>query len=225
MSTLLGMFAKFWQPGQVKSRLAARIGNERAAGVQRLFVETLIRRFASVAQKRVLCYSPSDRHEEFRRAAGNRWQVEAQVSGNLGQRMETFFARSLQQAERVVLIGSDSPDLPREFVDQAFAALADCDVVLGPAEDGGYYLVGAARRVPAIFEGIGWSTSRVWDQSVERLRAAGTSWHALPEWYDVDDLAGLKALSLRLGSRARSDEEMASLLGNLCVLLVDLPKD
>ena len=218
MTTLLGMFAKYWQPGQVKTRLAASIGQERAAAVQRLFVETLVRRFRAAADHCCLVYSPAERREEFRLAAGPNWKVEPQGEGDLGKRMERFFAASLPRAERVVLIGSDSPDLPLECLQQAFEALATHDVVLGPATDGGYYLVGAARRVPPIFEGIDWSTPDVWTQTVARLTAASIAWQTLPPWCDVDDQRGLQSLAFRIGKHARNDRDMESLLGGLFML-------
>lgn len=219
------MFAKYWEPGQVKSRLAASIGPERAASVQRLFVETLARRFGTVADQRQLVYSPADKRDEFRRAIGRQWDLEEQAAGDLGKRLQRFFAAALARAERVVLIGSDSPDLPVAFVDEAFAALATHDVVLGPAADGGYYLIGAARRVPPVFEGVSWSTPDVWPQTIAQLQSAGTTWHTLPKWYDVDDQPSLQALAFRLGDQARADREFEALLGNLFVLLVDLPPD
>ena len=224
MSTLLGMFAKYWEPGEVKTRLAASIGPLRAAGVQRLFVETLARRFGAVADQRLLVHTPAGKRDEFRRALGSQWELEVQAAGDLGERMQRFFTAALARAERVVLIGSDSPDLPVAFLHEAFAALETHDVVLGPAADGGYYLIGAASRAPPVFDGIAWSTPDVWPQTRARLQTAGTAWHALPEWYDVDDQTGLKALAFRLGDAARTDRELEALLGGLIVLLVDLPQ-
>jgi rSAM/selenodomain-associated transferase 1 len=224
VSTLLGMFAKYWEPGKVKSRLAASIGPERAAGVQRLFIETLARRFGAVADQRQLAYSPVDKRDEFRRTIGWQWDLEEQAAGDLGERMLRFFTASLARAEYVVLIGSDSPDLPLEYLHEAFAALATHDVVLGPAADGGYYLIGAARRVPPVFDGIAWSTPGVWPQTITQLQSAGITWHTLPEWYDVDDQPSLQALAFRLGDQARADREFEALLGSLIVLLVDLPQ-
>ena len=85
-----------------------------------------------------------------------------------------------------------------ESVREAFDALRMHDVVLGPASDGGYYLVGAAHKVPPIFEGMPWSTSAVWPQTVAQLAACGARWRELPLWHDVDDEAGLASLMTRL---------------------------
>ena len=86
----------------------------------------------------------------------------------------------------MVLVGTDSPTLPLVLVEQAFQELEQADVVLGPATDGGYYLVGCGRRLPPIFEGVAWSSSRTLTDTIARL--ADPSWRLalLPPWYDVD---------------------------------------
>src|SRR6476661_243556 len=145
MTTLLGMFAKFWNPGAVKTRLAATLGPDKAAAIHRLFVKTLAARFEQCGDQRAIVFAPAASEMAFRAFAGDRWQLMAQTEGDLGQRMRAFFEHWLCQYERVVLIGSDSPDLPLAFLDQAFAALQTHEVVLGQAHDGGYYLVGVAR--------------------------------------------------------------------------------
>jgi hypothetical protein len=133
--------------------------------------------------------------------------------------MEHALQGGLQVAERVVLIGADSPDLPLHLIDEALAALADHDVVLGPSADGGYYLIGVARRVPPIFENMAWSTQEVWPQTTARLRAAGIAWHELPSWYDVDDGDGLQDLVGRLSVVAATDARLAQLQRELRTLL------
>jgi hypothetical protein len=85
-------------------------------------------------------------------------------------------------------LGTDSPNLPLEFVVRALVELETHKVVLGPTEDGGYYLVGAQGPVvPPIFTGIAWSTCHVWHETIRALQAAGASFAVLPSWYDVDN--------------------------------------
>ncbi len=194
-----GILAKYWQPGAVKTRLATAIGDESASRLYRSFVESLLRRLDSTADQRVLAVTPAERMPEFQQLAGPAWTVVPQVGGDLGARLQAVFADQFRRgARRVVLIGSDSPTLPRAYVDDAFARLDEYPVVLGPADDGGYYLVGAADRIPPIFSKIEWSTSRVFAQTAERLRSAGCPFATLPLWYDVDDLAGLERLKTEL---------------------------
>jgi rSAM/selenodomain-associated transferase 1 len=251
---LLGMLAKHWAPGEVKSRLAKVVGPKAASQLYLGFLRMLIVRFAATADQRVLVYSPTTRRAEFEELlldtlplsgcdpvgskalqcleewhepqpldsaesapspAGAFWSLEPQAEGDLGARMRAFFEWAFASgATRVVLIGSDSPTLPIPFVEEAFAALAQHPVVLGPTLDGGYYLVGAdcqsvgeavlrpAASVPPIFERIDWSTSAVFEQTVERLRAAGLPYHVLPPWYDVDELADLARLKQELDAKS-----------------------
>jgi rSAM/selenodomain-associated transferase 1 len=210
--TLLGLFAKHWQPGQVKTRLAATIGYEAASRLHRRFVETLVARFRDVADDRVLCFSPPEAGPEFAPLAAGAWRLVPQVSGDLGRRMQAFFEQAFSfGARKVLLIGSDSPSLPAQYLDQAFDVLTERDVVLGPATDGGYYLLGARDRPPPVFEGIFWSTDRVWAQTVSRLDAAGLAWTPLSPWYDVDTVEDLARLRDELAASDPADEPLARL--------------
>ncbi|MGI8982713.1 MAG: TIGR04282 family arsenosugar biosynthesis glycosyltransferase [Pirellulaceae bacterium] len=196
MTTQLGMFAKHWQPGAVKTRLAASIGNEAAGSLQRHFVQTLLSRCQNIADHHVLCFTPANSADSFRQLDLGCWTLEPQVSGDLGSRMQEYFSVALatRDTPRNVLIGSDSPDLPLEYLAEAFDELRAFPVVLGPTVDGGYYLIGLSQAVPPIFDDIPWSTPEVWPQTIARLTAAGIPYHVLPQWYDVDDLAGLRRL-------------------------------
>jgi hypothetical protein len=208
----LGMFAKYWEPGRVKTRLAAAIGDQAASSLYRRFVLTLVQRFAEVGRRRVLAYTPAERRTEFESLAAEDWQLAAQAGGNLGERMQAYFANAFRSgATRVVLIGSDSPNLPLDYVNDAFQQLDDAPVVLGPADDGGYYLVGAAGSVPPIFAGIQWSSPQVWAQTLNRLRNADCPYGVLPVWYDVDDLASLRQVYQDLADREPLDEPLRHL--------------
>ncbi|MCH7727636.1 MAG: TIGR04282 family arsenosugar biosynthesis glycosyltransferase [Planctomycetes bacterium] len=202
----LGIFAKYWEPGKVKTRLGAQIGQGRASRLYRAFLDTTLARLAQVAQRRVLAFTPSERQEDFAQLADNAWVVEPQSNGDLGHRMWRYFEAAFAAgARRVVLLGSDSPTVTLELIQQAFDHLEESEVVLGPTHDGGYYLVGAAGGAPPIFDNISWSSSTVWQQTVERLHDAGCSYAELPKWYDVDDRNDLLRLEQDLRSRAECD--------------------
>jgi glycosyltransferase A (GT-A) superfamily protein (DUF2064 family) len=127
----------------------------------------------------------------------------------------------------VVLIGSDSPDLPTELMDQAFASLLQTPVVVGPAADGGYYLIGIAASSRAsdltfLFDDMPWSTPAVLSETLERLECRGVGYHLLPPWRDVDEWEDLVALYRRLSQPAsRLDEMLAALSADLkhCIAL------
>jgi hypothetical protein len=102
---------------------------------------------------------------------------------------------------RVVAVNSDGPTLPAEYIEQAVELLTDSDVVLGPAEDGGYYLIGMRQTQPGLFADIAWSSSRVAAQTLERAAALGLTVAQLPSWYDVDTPAELERLRAELVAR------------------------
>ncbi len=205
-----GLFAKYWQGGQVKTRLAKHIGDESAARLQRIFVESLVARFATLPAELVLCYWPQERHAEFAAIVGNTsWQLQPQSDGDLGARLEHFFQSACARGcASAVVIGADSPTLPREYVFQAFQKLEDSPVALGPAEDGGYYLLGLRPPLPPIFKDMPWSTPLVFNETIARLKSAGIAYATLPPWYDVDDLEGLQRLRDELKQFAAIDGQI-----------------
>ncbi|MCA9263279.1 MAG: TIGR04282 family arsenosugar biosynthesis glycosyltransferase [Planctomycetales bacterium] len=183
----LGVFAKYWEPGAVKTRLAATVGEQVAAEFHRFSLETTLRRCEAVADRNVLGYWPPDKWDAFGCVCRGWWDGLPQPSGNLGTRMWHYFVTSFATgADRVVLIGSDSPNLPISIVAQAFELLSERTLVLGPSTDGGYYLVGGRREMPNIFADISWGTPEVWQQTVTQIHALDLVWSELPRWYDID---------------------------------------
>jgi rSAM/selenodomain-associated transferase 1 len=135
----------------------------------------------------VLVYAPADAGPWFDPRVPACYALQPQVEGDLGERLRSFFVEEFDHgAGRVVVIGSDSPTLDPTIVISAFLCLEGRDVVLGPAADGGYYLVGARGGVPPIFEGISWGGPQVLIQTIDRLRDTRWSLALLPPWYDVD---------------------------------------
>ncbi|HVC92329.1 MAG TPA: TIGR04282 family arsenosugar biosynthesis glycosyltransferase [Pirellulales bacterium] len=208
----LGVFAKYWRPGTVKTRLAASIGPEAAACLHRACVRTVITRTCTMAARRALVVAPPESLAEFARFAGAAWNVESQSSGDLGERMRRFFEASFARgASEVVLIGSDSPTLPLEYIERAFELLGRHPVVVGPACDGGYYLIGAMGKPPPVFDGVAWGSDAVWRQTVERLTAAGCSHAELPRWYDIDTIDDLRRLHAELSAMNPRDQAYEAL--------------
>src|SRR5438105_9975122 len=155
MTNILGIFAKQPTPGQVKTRLAAATSPEFAAQVADAMLRDTLDRLAAIDAERWLVFSPSDAETEMAEIAESRYRLTPQGDGDLGQRLRRFFHEQMRHGtEQVVVVGADSPSLPINFVEQAFRELQRAEVVLGPANDGGYYLIGCARRVPSAFDGI-----------------------------------------------------------------------
>ncbi len=207
----LALLAKWPRPGAVKTRLAADTTPAWAAAVADAFLRDLSRRLAAVDARRVLAHAPDDTEARaFFAAAAPAFALTPQADGDLGQRMAAL-VRDLYAdgAAAVVLVGADSPTLPVAFVEQAFRALeGGADVVLGPATDGGYYLLGCARRVPPIFDGISWGGPRVLAETVARLEGVSGRLALLPPWYDVDTLADWWALQGHLAALRRAGSEV-----------------
>lgn len=190
----VGIFAKFWSPGAVKTRLAAAVGDATASRIYRGFVIALLERLGGLGDRQVLAITPADRLSEFVEIAAG-WTVQPQSSGDLGERMRGYFNRAFaERAASVVLLGSDSPNLPQTHVSEALAQLDTHDLVLGPTPDGGYYLIGTRGPLPDIFAGVEWSSPRVWEQTVANAERAGLQFGVLPQWYDVDDADDLRRL-------------------------------
>jgi uncharacterized protein len=201
---ILGIFAKEPRPGHVKSRLAAASSPEWAAKVADAFLRDTVARLAQVDAERFLVYHPPEGREYFTALAGNRYQLLPQEGGDLGRRMEQFILGQLQGgAQRVVIVGADSPTLPPEWIEQAFQELAKADLVLGPAMDGGYYLLGCAGVPPPIFDQISWGSERVLSETMDRL-SPHCRLALLPPWYDVDTVVDLWTLKGHLAALRRA---------------------
>lgn len=202
---VLGVFAKKPAAGQVKTRLAAETSPEFAARVATAFLHDLIERLSPLAVQRILAFAPDDALTYFTEVTHSQFELVPQGDGDLGQRMARFFTDRLHAgAAATVLVGTDSPTLPLDYIDKAFSALDRHDLVLGPATDGGYYLIGIARRLPPIFDGIAWGTHRVLAETIARLDP-GWKLALLPPWYDVDTLADWQMLKGHLAALQRAD--------------------
>ena len=193
--TMLGVFAKFWEAGKVKTRLACDTNNQFAAEIYQAFLLSTLKRVSGLAEAQILCVTPVERLADFALVTPPNWTITAQSDGDLGERMNSFFQQAVErQFKKTVLIGTDSPTLPVDMIQKAFEALEDVDCVIGPAVDGGYYLIGCQQQVPPIFTGIHWSSDKVLEQTIEALRGAGYSYDLLPPWFDIDTIDDLREL-------------------------------
>lgn len=211
----LGVFAKHWTPGKVKTRLAATIGDVAAAKVHQALLRATLLRLGRVDGEhidRVLVVDSPESVPAMRRFAPSPWRIEVQASGDLGARMRAFFdAQFALGRRRTVLLGSDSPNIPLQIVERAFAGLREADVALGPTADGGYYLVGAAHRTPPIFTDMPWSSDRLYRCTLDALEQRGDRCCELPEWYDVDDIDDLHRLQGDTAAAGDADADLVQL--------------
>ncbi len=179
--------------GAVKRRLAAEIGAAAALRAHCELLQHALRQLSGLdgVATQVWVAGPAAAVTPLLPAGID--ALRTQCDGDLGTRMCDALRRSLAETPRAVVVGSDCPDLDGAYVVQALAALDACDVVVGPAEDGGYGLIGVARTVehnlPVLFEGVPWGTDRVLEITLERAAAASLSVTQLREIWDVDDAA------------------------------------
>jgi len=202
---VLGLFAKQPKPGFVKTRLAAETSADFAAAVATALLTDSVERLASVEARRILAYAPPEAEPFFSQFVRDRFLMIPQVEGDLGRRMAAFFQDQFQGgARQVVLLGADSPTLPLSYIEEAFAKLECSDVVLGPATDGGYYLLGCSSRIPPIFENMAWSQPNVLKETIARLQSSAWKLDLLPPWYDVDTLNDWRMLCGHLAALRRA---------------------
>lgn len=189
----LVVFVKRPSPGAVKTRLVPALGDAGAAGLYRALAEHVLEATTPEGEyERLVFFDPEDALEEMRA-----WlpgvRLLAQSGDDLGARMADAFARAFARgARRVAIVGTDTPGVSRETVDQALGALDEADVVIGPAEDGGYYLLALRAPRPELFAGIAWSTPTVCDETLRRAAASALAVHRLPRRRDVDTLEDLR---------------------------------
>ena len=202
LSTALVIFAKAPIPGQVKTRLCPPLTPDEAATLHGSFVLDILERTKAAATKlqlpldRYLACAPSATHVFFK-IMEERQGVKLidQIGGDLGARMNqvsnTLLARGYRQ---VLLIGTDVPTLPFDHFKQALVSLENHDLVLGPACDGGCYLIGLKRTAPELFADIPWSTDQVLRLTQENAARIGLKVSLIQPWRDIDTLADLEAL-------------------------------
>jgi hypothetical protein len=194
------IFTRYPEPGKAKTRLIPALGEAGAAALHQQMAEHTIRQ----AQTLQLQQSAGRKlGVEVRFAGGDRdlmqqwlganWMYTGQGEGDLGDRM----ARSFQSAfssgvQQVIIIGTDCPDLNAPLLATAFHTLHQQDLVLGPASDGGYYLIGLRRLIPQLLTGIAWSTATVLEQTLAIAEELNLAIALLPILSDVDYPADLK---------------------------------
>ena len=178
--------------GEVKTRLAQSIGPEAALKVYRSLVERQLGELPS-GYPLEIHYTPSDALDEMRNWLGDEYVFHAQCEGELGIRLERAVADTFKRgAKSVICIGGDCPELNRVHLKQAAAALqSDYDIVFGPSEDGGYYLIGLSSPYPEVFQDIPWSTQATLETSLKKSSALNLRVKLLETLYDIDEIATL----------------------------------
>ncbi len=191
------VFAKAPIPGQVKTRLIPSMGALAAASLHEKLVFHSLKTVTHSGLGPVeLWCTPSTEHPFFKLCAEKfKLKLLEQTDGDIGKRMSHAFDHTLRKVPSALLIGTDCPSLTQDDLKEAAEALTlGMDAIIGPAEDGGYVLIGLRRFAPELFAGISWGANLVFEETRKRFRALGWQWHELKERWDVDRPEDVKRL-------------------------------
>ena len=192
-------FIKNPEKGKVKTRLAAAIGDKMAVKLYKRFLLEMLFTLNSGTFLFYLCYYPETSLNDLKDWLGDHYLYMPQNGQDLGERMKNGFLEAISMNfKRVVLIGSDIPDLPLEFIEEAFGSLLEKEAVIGPSFDGGYYLIGFRDKTfsPRAFDGIHWNTESVFAETLRALEQEGLSVHTLQPLRDIDTVNDLRIREL-----------------------------
>ena len=183
------IFVRFPRSGVVKTRLAVTIGRQAATEFYRLCAEHILRESGRLSGKvdRLVFYSDGTDRNEMQGWVGLQFQLNAQTGGDLGKRMEHAFHSVFRRGVRkAIILGTDVPDLSAGIIDDTISALDSCDIVIGPCQDGGYYLLGMKELHKELFTDVPWSTDKVLKRTLDTVKALGLTLHQLPTLADID---------------------------------------
>lgn len=212
------IFIKSPERGMVKARLSEDIDGDIVVSLYKNFVLDLLETVRNGGHTFRIFFSPPESEEKISKWLGRGSSYIPQKGKDLGERMKNAFSRAFSEGfSKVLLVGSDIPDLTDTVINDAFE-LIEHDAVIGPAFDGGYYLIGFKRStfLPEIFEEIPWSTDIVFERTIKILKKYDYKIHVLPEWRDIDRLDDLAALVERnRDTEFANSRTMSFILNNL----------
>jgi hypothetical protein len=197
MKRAIIIMAKAPLAGTVKTRLQPFLSAGQCAQLAACFLRDTISKAKTLKIQLIIAYSPAGEIDYFRRFEDEKTSFVEQKGSNLGEKMfsafEFAFAQNTDAA--AVMIGTDSPTFPADFIEQAFEFLeTDSEAVLGKTEDGGFYLIGLRKLDARIFAAVRWSTPKTFAQVRENFSNLNWRWREAPGWYDVDEAKDLEQL-------------------------------
>jgi rSAM/selenodomain-associated transferase 1 len=204
------VFAKPPRPGEAKTRLAATIGEVSAAELARAFLQDTFALVSSLTWARTVIATTDGTPEDL--GLPGRPSIWFQGDGDLGERLERILRRALAEADVAIAIGADTPGLPERLLVEAARALANADAVLGPSEDGGFYLLGLKECPEGLLAGLPWSERTTSAATLSRLLGRGLAATTLEPWFDVDRPEDLERLRSSIDRGATHAPATARLL-------------
>ena len=195
------LFTRYPSPGKCKTRLIPQLGQEGAALIHRQLVthtlKILTDFFTWKNNTEFIIYHDSDSHRMMENWLGCNYLYKEQRGYDLGQRMADALLYALEKTQNCILLGSDCPDITAPLLNEALQALQQKDMVLGPAHDGGYYLIGVSNTIKPdacrhLFKEIPWGDDTVFAKTLERAQELGLNTHILKKLHDIDCVEDLK---------------------------------
>jgi rSAM/selenodomain-associated transferase 1 len=195
-------------PNQVKTRLTPQLDPETAAKLYHNFLRDRIAQVDSIeGPKKKVAFTPDTAEPFFSELVPMGFSLIPQLGADLGERLTNISSTLFDQGfNKIVLMDSDSPNLPSKLIIEAFERLDSEEVVLGPCEDGGYYLIGMTTKMPELFKNIPWSTQRVTKVTKDHASKYGITISMLEKWYDVDTYQELLQLKRDLDSDSEKNK-------------------
>lgn len=196
------LFTKFPEPGKSKTRLIPRLGAEKAAELQRLMTLEVCGKLKKLQMRRpcrVEIHYTGGNREAVQQWLGTSFVYKKQCEGSLGLRMYSSLQQHLGKEQAIVLLGADCPAVDQKLLEKGLTELKSHDIIIGPAHDGGYYLIGVRGdtepdRLKPLFFGIDWGTSRVLPQTLEKIQTEQLSYRLLKKLHDIDTPEDLRYL-------------------------------
>ncbi len=190
--------AKVPRAGNVKTRLQPFLSAEQCRTLAEAFLFDTIHKARNASDRLIIAFAPAHEKDYFADSFFENSLLIEQHGADLGEKMSNAFEFAFRRNadSSVVLIGTDSPTFPAEFIEQAFDFLdANADSVLGKSDDGGFYLIGLRRKIYArLFENVEWSSPRVFEQTARNIERLEMNLRLIPDWYDVDAPDDLRRL-------------------------------
>jgi rSAM/selenodomain-associated transferase 1 len=180
-----------------------------------MFVKDILFTLNKTEYNKIVCFYPQSYIHKFKNWLGKKYNYYPQQGKNLGERMKYCFEFAFDKGfEKVIVIGSDSPDLSHNIFKKAFSSLNENDSVIGPTHDGGYYLLGFKKNSysPKVFEEINWSTKTVFIETMKKLNSENLKINVLTNWRDIDTLDDLKYFYKRYKDKQNFKSETISFL-------------
>ena len=202
----VGVMAKYPEEGKVKTRLVPPLTYSQATGLYEVILLDTIEAISRLDQfyKKVIFHYPENKGTYFNDITGPGWLVLPQSGKDLGERLKNTFLEFKDSKSPMIIIGSDSPTLPGQYLINSGDLLSDNDIVLGPTEDGGFYLIAikdtSGSFIKDIFDNIRWSTSHALSDIIENIKIVNKKFALVGKWYDIDTPDDIERLISEFGN-------------------------